>query len=96
MILTGLGEILVAFPVGPPHEICRQIALVAVIIGRLVDFMLALFARIAHLPDFSGQPTPCLEGSYPTRRNFREGRMVPQLHGFQGRDVKGHTGGSYC
>jgi hypothetical protein len=51
MILTGLGEMLVAFPVGPPHEIYHQNALITVIIGRLVDFTLALFARIAHLPE---------------------------------------------
>ena len=42
---------MVALPVGSPHEICHQNALVAFIVGKLVDFTLALFARIAHFPD---------------------------------------------
>jgi len=53
---AGPWEILVASPVGSPHENRHQNSLVAVIIGRFVDFTLALFARIAHFPDGQGHP----------------------------------------
>lgn len=45
-----LGTVLVAIPMGPPHEICHQNALVAFNIEGIFKFAPAQFGKIAHLP----------------------------------------------